>query len=305
MCIRWFDFFQQFQDVALDIYYWETPRRRKVIWLSTQIPNSCHSGKLLSVQLMPTSMSREHLSGQQVRAGRKAVALNLEYTHTPSIFEYRSCFSRSVVRPESPPFLTDSQVTPVPPVHGSRAQALQFVSQLCSHQWNFQTKRKYAQSFLQLIRIQRDLRLAPSLFLLSKSEMATARSRYYCSGIKTCVSGVFGYLCSHVIQVGILEAKYHLFYLEGRARVIKSWAEEPAPGSTRESKANKTGLVGEAVICMLSFQSHLESKQDAHSLWASYEGQAEMASSPGEVRNVQGVGQRLVWTLRPKRYPRQ
>lgn len=48
--------------------------------------------------------------------------------------------------------------------------------------------------------------------------------------------------CPSVLQVGILEAKYHLFYLEGRARVIKSWAEEPEQNSACESKANKTCL---------------------------------------------------------------
>lgn len=51
-------------------------------------------------------------------------------------------------------------------------------------------------------------------------------------------------------------------------RVVKSLAGEPEQDSAHDPKANKT-LVGEVMICMLSFKSHLKSKQDAHSLGSS------------------------------------
>lgn len=48
--------------------------------------------------------------------------------------------------------------------------------------------------------------------------------------------------------------------------MIKSWAEEPKQNSACEPKANKI-LVGEAMVCMLSFKGHLKNKKDAFNLW--------------------------------------
>ena len=74
-----------------------------------------------------------------------------------------------------------------------------------------------------------------SLFLLRKDEMATARDRHDCPGIKT-LSRDSRNFCPSISQAGILVPKY-LFHLEGKTRVIKSWTEKPEQNSACESKA--------------------------------------------------------------------
>lgn len=60
--------------------------------------------------------------------------------------------------------------------------------------------------------------------------------------------------------------------------MVKSLAGEPEQDSAHDSEANKT-LVGEVMICMLPFKSHLKSKQDAHSLGSSCEDQTEAGAN--------------------------
>lgn len=55
-------------------------------------------------------------------------------------------------------------------------------------------------------------------------------------------------------------------------------------------------LVGEAMICILSFKSLLISKQDAHCLGHLIK--TRQKQQPGEVCDVQDVGQSLGGTLR-------